>query len=507
MQQYLLGLDNGNTMTKAALFDLSGREIAVCSKPVSTLYPQPGYAERDMQELWIQSASAIAAVIKSSAINPAQIAAVGCSGHGNGVYLLDKQEQPLKAIQSLDSRATEMVEQWRGQGLGEQIYNYNLQGIWPAQTAVLLAWLKRYDSAVYQQIGTAFCCKDYINYCLSGKLCSDYTDISGAGLMDVASRTIDHNLLQLYGLSEARSYLPELFYSTDIIGQVTEAASQASGLCPGTAVIAGMFDVVAGALGSGVNDSGQGSVIAGTWSINQVVVDQPVANPQVFMNCIFDRQRYLLIESSATSATNLEWFVREFCQREQQLAKQSDCSVFDLCNEQVGGVELSADLPFYLPFLHGCNDHENARAGFYGVAGWHTKAHLLHAVYEGVVFAHLGHVNKLRDAGAPFTSASLAGGGANSEVWSQMFADVLNVPIKISPGREIGAKGAALCAATAVGLFADVSSAVAAMCSIEKVYQPNSELSLSYQKRYRHYQLLVTVMSEPWRLQALSEVG
>ena len=505
MQQYILGLDNGNTMTKAALFDMSGREIAVCAEPVRTLYPQPGHTERDMQELWLQSSRAIAAVIKSSAINPAQIAAVGCSGHGNGVYLLDRQHRPLKAIQSLDSRATQMVEQWREQGRGEQIYNYNLQGIWPAQTAVLLAWLKRYDSVVYNQIGTAFCCKDYINYCLTGELCSDYTDISGAGLMKISSREIDPQLLQLYGLSEALSYLPEVSYSTDIIGQITEAASQATGLRPGTPVIAGMFDVVAGALGSAVNNSGQGSVIAGTWSINQVVVDQPVDNPQVFMNCIFDRQRYLLIESSATSATNLDWFVREFCQREQELAKQLDCSVFDLCNKEVASVELSADLPFYLPFLHGCNDHESARAGFYGVAGWHTKAHLLHAVYEGVVFAHLGHVNKLRSAGAPFTSASLAGGGANSEIWSQMFADVLHVPINISSGSEIGAKGAALCAAAAVGLFADVSGAVAAMCSIDKVYQPNPELSLSYQKRYRHYQLLVAVMSEPWRLQALLE--
>lgn len=502
MQQYLLGLDNGNTMTKAALFDLSGREIAVCSEPVSTLYPQPGHSERDMQELWLQSGKAIRAVLKSSAINPAQIAALGCSGHGNGVYLLDRQRQPLKAIQSLDSRATDLVEQWQTQGLGEQIYAYNLQGIWPAQTAVLLAWLKRYDRAIYDKIGTAFCCKDYINYCLTGQLCSDYSDISGAGLMQISSRKIEPRLLALYGLSEALSYLPKLFYSTDIIGQVTEAAATMTGLKPGTPVIAGMFDVVAGALGSAVNSTGEGSLIAGTWSINQLIVDKPIANPQVFMNCIFDQQRYLLIESSATSATNLEWFVREFCQREQAQAKQLGRSVFDLCNEKVAGIELCADLPFYLPFLHGCNDHKNARAGFYGVAAWHTQAHLLHAVFEGVVFAHLGHVNKLIGAGTPFNSAALAGGGANSEVWSQMFADVLNVPIKISSGREIGAKGAALCAAIAVNLFPDMSSAITALCSIDKIYTPNAALAACYQQRYQHYQRLICVMSETWRLQA-----
>ena len=195
MQQYLLGLDNGNTMTKAALFDLSGREIAVCSEPVSTLYPQPGHSERDMQELWSQSCKAIRAVLKSSAINPEQIAALGCSGHGNGVYLLDKQRQPLKAIQSLDSRATDLVDEWQRQGLGEQIYDYNLQGIWPAQTAMLLAWLKRNDRATYDQIGTAFFCKDYINYCLTGQLCCDYSDISGAGLMQISSRKIEPRLL------------------------------------------------------------------------------------------------------------------------------------------------------------------------------------------------------------------------------------------------------------------------------------------------------------------------
>jgi len=505
MQQYVIGLDTGNTMTKAALFDLCGKEIAVCTEPVSTLYPHPGHAERDMQELWLRSGKAIQTVIKKSAIHPSQVAAIGCSGHGNGVYLLDEQRNPLKAIQSLDSRATELVEHWREQGRWQQIYDYNLQGIWPAQTGMLLAWLKRYDNHIYNQIGSVFFCKDYLNYCLTGQLGTDYSDLSGAGLMQISTREINARLLELYDLAELQDLIPEVFDSTEIVGKVTESAAQATGLQQGTPVIAGMFDVVAAALGSAVEESGQGSLIAGTWSINQVIVDQPVVDPKVFMNCIFDKHRYLLIESSATSATNLEWFVREFCQSEQQQATQLGCSVFELCNEKVVAIEPSADSPFYLPFLHGCNDYVSARAGFYGVAGWHSKEHLLYAVYEGVVFAHLNHVNKLRSAGAPFGSAVLAGGGAKSEVWSQMFADVLNVPISTSTGREIGAKGVAIGAAVGVGIFSDIISAMGSMCSIDKEYQPNSTLTALYQMRYQHYQRLAKVMAEPWRLQALLE--
>ena len=136
-------------------------------------------------------------------------------------------------------------------------------------------------------------------------------------------------------MPEAVSYLPPLLESTDVVGTVTAAAAEVTGLQAGVPVIAGLFDVVASALGAGVVETGDASIIAGTWSINQVIVDQPIANPDVFMSCVFDRERYIAIESSATSATNLEWFVNECLGLEKQEADREGRSVFETVNRMV----------------------------------------------------------------------------------------------------------------------------------------------------------------------------
>src|SRR5574339_1316402 len=123
MGRYLLGIDNGSTASKAALFDLHGKEIAVASCKAQTEYPHPGWTERDMEMLWQSTASAIREVLAKSGVQPEEIAGIGNTGHGNGVYLLDKQGCPLRnGIQSMDSRAAGVVAQWNEQKLHEQVF-------------------------------------------------------------------------------------------------------------------------------------------------------------------------------------------------------------------------------------------------------------------------------------------------------------------------------------------------------------------------------------------------
>ena len=114
--------------------------------------------------------------------------------------------------------------------------------------------------------------------------------------------------------------------------------------------------------------------------------------------------------------------------------------------QQVAGVAPDSTNIIFHPFLYGSNVQPTARAGFYGVAGWHTRAHLLRALYEGVAFGHLSHIEKLRTAGAQINSARLAGGGSRSPVWSQIFSDTIQVPMEVPDGNELGARGAALSA-------------------------------------------------------------
>jgi L-xylulokinase len=492
MADYLLGLDAGNTVIKAALFDAAdGRELAVVAQDGHAIQPAPGHVERDLDELWINATAVIAACIVKAGIDPGQIRAIGCAGHGNGLYALDRAGTPLIGIQSLDTRAVDLVSAWAGEGLGPRTYQICRQGPWSAQTPTLLAWVKRHRPELYAEIGTVLLCKDFVVGRLTGARVSETTDMSGCGLLAVPSRTYDPGLMELYGLGDAMPMLPDLLESADIAGRVTPQVAAATGLRAGTPVVAGLFDVVASALGSGVAETGQASIIAGSWSINQVVLDQPIDHPPVFMQSSFDRSRWLAIESSATSAANLEWLVHQFM---GEVAGDR----FAMASDLVASVDAAEDVPLYHPFLYGAQQDGQARAGFYGIGGWHSRAHLLRALFEGVVFEHARHVDVLRRAGAAISSATLSGGGSRSSVWPQIFADVLEVPVTVSRSRETGALGAAIAAGTGVGLFADCAAGAQAMTAPARAYAPRSDVHPHYLRRRGLFSELVQAMTPVW---------
>lgn len=495
MADYLLGLDAGNTVIKAVIFDREGNEIAAASAEGHSRMPCPGHVERGLDELWTNARKVIRTCIEQAAIQPRDIVAVGCAGHGNGLYALDRNGQPLLAIQSLDTRAAALVEEWQAQGVGDRTYPIGRQRPWPSQTPTLLAWLKRHRPETFAELGTVFLCKDFIVNRLTGARVSEVSDMTGCGLLDVANRRYDRVLMEAYGLGDCMELLPRLIESSDIAGQITEEAAEQTGLASGTPVVGGLFDVVASAIGSGVTRTGAASIIAGTWSINQVIIDTPHLAGPVFMSSTFDRERYMAIESSATSAANLEWLVREFFSD----VPADGRSPFDLCGELASAVEPAADDPLYHPFLYGAQQNGNARAGFYGVAGWHTKAHLVRAVLEGVAFGHRQHIETMRSAGAVFNEAVLSGGGSRSLIWPQIFSDVLGLPVSIARSRETGALGAAITAGAGAGIFADFAAGAESMVRMERNYVPNTSLRDHYERRYGVYRDLAEAMAPIWR--------
>ncbi|KAE9630065.1 carbohydrate kinase [Parasedimentitalea maritima] len=491
-QTYLLGLDAGNTVIKAVLFDLQGRQVAMHALDGQSSTPQPGYVERDLNELWANAKTAIRSCIDAAGIEPSQIAAVGCAGHGNGLYLVDRDGEPLIGIQSLDTRAADLAVEL-AEVHGDAMHELCLQKPWPSQTPVLLAWIKRYRPEIYAQVGSVMLCKDFINFKLTGLRTSDISDMSGCGLLRMPDCVYDDDLLALYGLEDACGMLPRLFDPADVAGTVSTQSAEATGLVDGTPVVGGYFDVVSSAMGSGVVEAGQASIICGTWSINQVFSSEPVVDPGVFMVAGFGRARFVNIEASATSAANLEWYVREFVER----GEHHD-DPFGYCNAKVAEVTPAADDPYFHPFLYGSGQGAEYRAGFYGIAGWHGEGHMLRALFEGVMFEHRRHIEVLRGAGVVFNSAVLSGGGSRSPIWPQMFADGLGVPVTVAEAQETGALGAAIGAGLGAGLFADYEAGIAAMTRWRASFTPGAGMQSHYDKRYSRYLQLSEAMKPLW---------
>ncbi|WP_118135614.1 FGGY-family carbohydrate kinase [Oceanicella sp. SM1341] len=492
MTGYLLGIDAGNTMVKAVLFDTEGTQVAVRSCPCRTEQPRPGHVERDIGELTASLTTAIRDCLARSGVDPAQILGIGAAGHGNGLYVLDRAGAPLKGIQSIDTRAAALVEEMGP--ARARAHALSLQKTWAAQTPVLLAWAQRHDPGLIAQAGHFLLCKDVIVHHLTGVISTDISDAAVAGLIRFPERRYDDELLGLYGIAGLRDRLPPVHETCEVVGHVTPEAAARTGLAAGTPVVAGMIDIVASAVGSGVSRTGEASIVAGTWSINQVVVDRPKLDALVFMTSVLERDRYMVVEASPTSAANLEWFIREFA----GMGEGGSAGAAAACSAAVAGVTPSADLPYYHPYLYGSSFDDHAQGGFYRLAGWHTRAELLYALFEGVVFGHRRHLDVLRAAGAEVSSAVLSGGAVRSDIWPQMFADILGMPITTSDCPETGALGACIAAAVGVGLAGGITEAAGAMTAPARAFTPSATHAELLEARYRSFLGLASAMMPVW---------
>lgn len=181
MKQYAIGLDNGGTMTKAALFDLSRTELCVAARKTPVCSPQPGYSERDMESLWQANCACIREIFERSAISPEDVLGIAVCGHGKGLYLWGNDDKPAyQGIGSTDNRAWEIVQQWYEDDTHGRVYPQICQQIMPCQQAPLLRWIKQHCPEVYANIQYVFSVKDYIRFRLTGEAWSEATDISGS---------------------------------------------------------------------------------------------------------------------------------------------------------------------------------------------------------------------------------------------------------------------------------------------------------------------------------------
>ncbi|MDO4647516.1 MAG: FGGY-family carbohydrate kinase [Eubacteriales bacterium] len=498
--KYLLGIDNGGTFSKAAIFDEDGNQISVASAPTVTLTPKPGYTEKDLDELWEVNARAIRESIEKSGIDPKDIAGVSFSGAGKGLYMIGYDGKPsYNGIMSTDTRAWAQVEEFYKTGVNKKIYDKTFQEILAVQPVSLLRWFKDNQPEVLERTKYIFAVKDYVRYMLTGEAYSEYTDCSGGNLVNMVTKLHDKELMECYGLGECYDKLPPLKYSAELCGHVTKEAAEKTLLPEGTPVAAGMFDVDACGIASGLINEKEMCMIAGTWSINEFIGKEPIANGTVALNSMFCMPGYFLIEeSSPTSAGNLEWFIRNLMNYEKEEEKAKGGSVYDITNEWVSSIEPQDCNVIFLPFLNGSNEDALAKGTFVGLTAYHSKKHMLRAVYEGIVFSHVTHVKKLlRNRETP-ERIRLAGGAANSDVWVQIFADALQIPIDTVSDKELGAQGAAMAAGIAAGIYKDYQEAVERTVKITKTIYPRPEYKEIYEEKYETYRAVIDGLSSAW---------
>lgn len=500
-RNYLLGLDNGGTVTKAALYGTDGTEIALASVQVKPIMERVGFVERDMDALWEANASAIRSVLDRAAADPSEILGVAVTGHGCGAYFVDAQGRPAaNGIISTDTRAKEYVERWNADGTYDALLPLTMQIIWAGQTLPIVAWHKDHKPQVLSQAKWVLSCKDYIRFCLTGEAYTELTDVSVANGINLNTIDYDDAIFDAFGIGEYRRLFAPLKKCTDICGRVSAKAARETDLLEGTPVAGGLCDVAACCIGTGVTSPDKMCMVAGTWSINEFLSKQPIASRQLFQNALYCMDDYwMILENSMTSASNLEWFIKNLMSAEKQQAETEGGSVFTLADRMVSSIAPEDCPVVFLPFLFGTNVNADAKACFLGISGLHEKAHLLRAVYEGVAFSHRTHMeNLLRFRERP-SGIRISGGAARSRTWMQIFADVFQIPVEISAASELGTMGAAMCAGIAAGVYGDFLQAVDVFCKVDSVCLPNPDVAETYADKFALYQKLSAAMDGTWQ--------
>ncbi|MGC6377303.1 FGGY-family carbohydrate kinase [Bisgaard Taxon 45] len=477
---YYLGIDCGGTFIKAALFDKSGKMFSCVRENVQVISEQAGYAERDMDELWQICAKVIRKTIETSQINATQIKGIGISAQGKGAFLLDQHNNPLgRAILSSDQRALAIVKQWQNQGIPERLYPITRQTLWTGHPVSILRWIKEHEPERYQKIGAVLMSHDYLRFCLTGQLYCEETNISESNLYNMSTGNYDAHLATLLGLDGIIDKLPPIIPANQIAGYVTKEAAELTGLTVGTAVVGGLFDVVSTALCANLDDETKLNAVLGTWSVVSGVtanIDQQQTIPFVY-GCYAESGKFLVHEASPTSAGNLEWFVKQW---------HLD---YEHINQMIATLEPASSSVLFVPFLYGSNAGLGMQASFYGMQAHHTQAHLLQAIYEGVLFALMNHLERMQKRFPQAKILRVTGGPTKSPIWRQMLADFTGMRLEIPQVEETGCLGAAFMAMQGVNESADIFNGQSML-----YVEPNPIYFEAYQTKYQRYKQLTEAL-------------
>ncbi len=489
-RHYLLGVDAGHTVVKAAVFDPTGTEIGRAAWPVATVSRYPGWQERDMDVVWAAAAAAISDALRSARIDGSQVRCVGIGAHGDGLYLVDEQLRPIRAaILATDTRAAAYCDRWSTGPVADRLLDITGQLPAPYSPAATLGWLRDHEPDNFDRIDSMLFCKDWLRLQLTGVVATDPTDAS-AGLCDVRTRTWSAEAIEWCGLTGFAEILPPIRSSTAVAGRVTETAARATGLHAGTPVVTGSQDVHAAALGMGALRPGSVSAIMGTFNINQVVAPVALPSRRWQARASLTDDRFLLMSTSPAGATAVDW-VRQVT---AQPSGSIDVAVAGALSERGGNVVLEDD-PLFLPYVYGTMLSPAIRGALLGLGSWHGPADLLRAALEGVVFTHRYHLESLPGAGAiDARPVRLAGGGARSTGWTQLFADATGLSVEVTDAVESGARGAAMLAGVGAGVFADVDSAAAACVSVVRIQHPRPERKALMDRRYARWTAVTSAL-------------
>lgn len=490
---YLLGVDIGTYSSKGVLVRPTGEVVASHSVPHGMEMPKPGFFEHDADGVWWHDFVEIArSLLEKSGIDSREILAIGTSAIGSCVLPIDEDGNALRPgiLYGIDTRASEEIDFLEG-ALGKvAIYKKSGSHLSSQASGPKVLWIRNHEPEIYRKTRWFLTSEAYLVYKLTGQASIDiYTAGGYAPLHDIHHRKWIPEAADLITPVE---HLPNMYWSHQIVGYVTDEAAKQTGLAQGTPVVAGTTDAAAEAISAGVADMGDMMLMFGS-SIFFIMKTAQLIQTQHFWSANYlEEGAYSFLGGMSTSGSLTTWFRDQLGQSEVGKEQSGGGNAYAVLAELAAASVPGSHGLICLPYFEGERTpiHDpTARGMWFGLSLKHTRGDLYRSVLEGVGFGIRHNLEVMQSEGVLPDKILAVGGGTNNPLWMQIVADICQVKLTV-PEQQIGASyGDAFLAAVGIGLYKNLSE-IKQWVRIKDTVVPNPVIAPAYEVNYRIYREL-----------------
>jgi len=497
---YLLGLDVGTTGCKSVIFNEKGDVVSSAYGEYTLYHRRPEWSELNPDEVWTTVMETIRASVKNGKVNPELIIALSTSVLGDAFIPVDKNGNPVYwSMTTFDARATEQTRWWEENFGADEMFRITGQPLtftMPIYPLPKIQWLQENEPEVYRKTAMFLCWEDYLNMKLCGKPVTDFSVASRTMMFDITKKEWSKKILDTANFDEA--LFPEIKPAGEAIGYINRETAKKTGLSPETLVVTGGHDQPCGALGAGIIKTGPVMDATGTVECIGVLLKELLLTPKIRLqgfavhHYVIENE-YFMFGFNPTSGVILRWFRDNFALQEKEEAKRMNIDVYDLLTSMAAKSPIGAKELFLLPYFEGSgtpNFNRQIRGAFLGLTLAHDKKDVLRAILEGLSYELRNNVDAMETHGTKITELRTIGGGAKSEFWLQLKADVTGRKVVVPNITEAAATGAAILASVGAGVYRDTGEAVKAIYREKATFTPNPENNAVYEKYYGVYRQL-----------------
>ena len=482
---FTIGIDLGTSAVKLLLVDQKGEIVKSETREYPIYYPHDKWSEQNPEDWWNACTDGLRALIAD--VDKNEIAGIGAGGQMHGLVILDEFDNVIRPAILWNDGRTEEETRYLNEVVGRDVLaKFTGNVAFAGFTAPKIMWLKKHEIENFKKIKKIMLPKDYVNYKLTGVFASDYSDAAGTLLLDVNAKRWSEEMLKICDIDIDK--MPTLFESADIIGKVCASAALKTGLSENTIVVAGAGDNAAAAIGTGCVKEGDCNISLGTSGTIFIPSDNYLSGEGEKLHFFAHANgKYHLMGCILSAASANKWFCDNVLATNDYQAEQN----------KIDAEKLGENNVFFLPYLMGERSPINdvaARGVFVGMTAATSRADMVQAVLEGVSFALRDCLEVAKERGVTVKSSTLCGGGAKSELWQIILANVLNIPLDLLATEQGPGYGAALLALCACGVYNGIDECVSNLIKYRQRVLPNAELARKYQNRYDIYKKIYPSM-------------